>query len=90
MNLGVLLLTGILLVLIVALFVGIDKLIEIAGIVAAGSAGFAEGIVLTAVVGIITTFLSTITLIVKAIVDSITSRKPDQQTSRGDHSANPR
>ena len=90
MNLGVLLLTGILLVLVVALFVAIDKLIEIAGTVAAGSAGFAEGIVLTAVVGVITTFLSTMTLIVKAIVDSLTSRRSGQQTSRGEHSADPR
>ena len=41
-----------------------------------GNGGFAEGMILSAIIGVITTFLSSITLIVKGLVDSLTSRSP--------------
>ena len=75
MNLSILLLIVILTGLVVALFVGIDKLIDVAMSLKNGNGGFAEGMILTAIIGIITTFLSSITLIVKGLVDSLTSRK---------------
>ena len=61
--------------LVVALFMGIDKLIDVAMSLKNGNGGFAEGMILTAIIGVITTFLSSITLIVKGLVDSLTSRK---------------
>ena len=79
MNLSIFILTVILAGLVVALFVGIDKLMEMAESLKNGSGGFAEGMILTAIVGVITTLLSSITLIVKGIVDSLTSRKPEDK-----------
>ena len=75
MNLSILLLIVILTGLVVALFVGIDKLIDVAMSLKNGNGGFAEGMILTAIIAVITTFMSSITLIVKGLVDSLTSRK---------------
>ena len=75
MNFSILILTLVLIGLVVALFVGINKLIDVAMSLKNGNGGFAEGMILTAIIGVITTFLSSITLVVKGLVDSLTSRK---------------
>ena len=73
---GVFIMTGIFVVLLGALYIAVSKLTSIVNQLqssdgGANSGGFAQGILLTALTGVIASILASITLVIKTIVDTL-------------------